>query len=122
MGQQPYPRRWLAAAMQVDKLSASPSKAGHKFFRPLFPILAIVYRLPTRLVCTPSSYSDNERAGALACRTPCHRRTREPAATLGEGQRQGSAVDPKLWPATGLSNTGAHGGLQNLETASSLTS
>ena len=51
---------------------------------------------------------------------PCHRRTwKLRAATLGEGPRQGSAVDPKLWPAIGLANTSAHGGLLNSKAGSS---
>src|SRR6266853_4876918 len=86
--------------------------------RPIFisPIPPIPYSLFSKtFLPIPHSLAIfwNRKSRALACRTPATDVPGSPAATLGEGQRQGSAIDPKLWPASGLANTGVHGGLLN---------
>ena len=107
-----------------DPVPGHPQKRSHpadhhpKIFIFRFP--TTLYPHPARSFPHPPFILES-KCRALACRTPATDVPGSPAATLGEGQRQGSAIDPKLWPAIGLTNTGAHGGLQNLETASSLT-
>src|SRR6266852_5483989 len=116
--------RCLRASTRFSDIIREPSSPSDKppniyFSNPPYPLQPFLQRL------FPDSALPHDilesKCRALACRTPAPDVPGSPAATLGEGQRQGSAIDLELWPATGLPNTGEHGGLQNLETASSLT-
>ena len=65
------------------------------------------YSHATSVIYPSSSYSGIERAGALACRTPCYRyypeALEQPWVTVSD---KSSAVDiPRQWSATGLANT-----------------
>ena len=93
--------------MNTTAILASRHPRAHhhqKIF--ISPLLATLYENPPGIFHTHASYSDIERAGALACRTPCYRSSPgSPAATLGDGQRHVFGSDLAEWPAIGLSNT-----------------
>ena len=81
-------------------------RAHHQPKMFISPLLASLYENPPAVFHTPADYAGIERAGALACRTPCYRSSPgSPAATLGDGQRHVFGSDLAEWPAIGLSNT-----------------